>query len=452
MLEPGKFKWHIAPGASQAERIAHYADPGTNFSVVTHQAFRDDLIHLGAKAAGLTEQQMADKLNAMPAPERKAWAAETMKGAGMDHDMLMVDEGHNLLNRAGKENSLLANVVDAVSENTPYYVNSTADTIKNDLSEAHDTLRKMDPARYRDRESFMRRYGIDTEASKDALRREMARYLYADHIKPGIQVHSSEQQVPLSHGQQQAIDEIEANIAKLRISRLGGEADVKAARALSPDSFEGQPEEAHAGIAQHLARSVGVLRQTALARAIDAHPESSKLEAIARYAHARQGKPGVIFARSLDAVENIAKRLTKEGHRVVTITGRDTAKQKSAKRLKFRPDVGEPEADILVASDAGAVGLNAQRGAWLVQNDTPLTAMTHNQRRGRINRLGQLNPEIELTDMVANHPHEREARRRLNQKYGLRDIVTSPLEKLDDRGFAPYLRAARAAQEQDGAR
>lgn len=94
-----------------------------------------------------------------------------MSREGIDFDYLGVDEGHNLLNREGKENSAMANVTDALSSHTPYYVNATADPVKNDASEVFSLLQKMDPDRYTDRDAFMRKYGIDTAASKDNLKR-----------------------------------------------------------------------------------------------------------------------------------------------------------------------------------------------------------------------------------------------------------------------------------------
>lgn len=50
-LEPGKYKWHADPGASRNQRLAALRDPSTHMVVATHQSFRDDMIHLGAKQA-----------------------------------------------------------------------------------------------------------------------------------------------------------------------------------------------------------------------------------------------------------------------------------------------------------------------------------------------------------------------------------------------------------------
>ena len=46
------------------------------------------------------------------------------------------------------------------------------------------------------------------------------------------------------------------------------------------------------------------------------------------------------------------------------------------------------------------------------------------------------------------HPAEERARKRLATKYELRDIVTSPLEGLDDHGIAGYLNRVRAGEKE----
>lgn len=445
-LEPGKFNWHIEPGASREERIAAYKDPSKHFAVVTHQAFRDDMIHLGAKHAGISEAEMADRLRAMSDDERKAWMGDVLQREGISFDFLTTDESHNTLNRAGKDNSNLANVVDAMSRHTPYYLMASGDPVKNDASEIFDLLRKMDPDRYQDRDAFMRRYGADTIASKEALRREMARYVYPSRIDPDVRADRKESVVPLSDGQRKALAELDKHFASARIARMQGRVDVAAMKAISPGSFDGVPEDQHEAVARDLQQNLGILKSAAVNRVIHTHPDNPLLDNVVKHAAERKGKPGVVFAHSLDAVKAIAERLQREGHRVVTITGADSAKEKERKRRMFNPEQGEPEADILVASDAGATGMNIQRGQWLYQFDTPMTALTHAQRNGRIFRTGQKN-DVELIDGVPDHPEVHKARERLRTKYGLRELMTSPMEGLDDTGVAYYIARKRAARE-----
>jgi superfamily II DNA/RNA helicase len=143
----------------------------------------------------------------------------------------------------------------------------------------------------------------------------------------------------------------------------------------------------------------------------------------------------------LDRVDEISKRLTAEGHRVVTLSGADSSKEKDQKKADYQAG----KYDVMIASDAGAVGANLQAGKWLVQFDTPMTAMLHAQRNGRIHRMGQTE-DVELIDLVANHPAERRNRDRLSKKYALRSVMTSPQDGLDEQGLSGYLSRARAGK------
>jgi len=451
-LQPGKYRWHCEPGASREERIKGYRDPANHFCVVTHQAFRDDLIHMAAAADGVSENQVRDRLASMTRAERKAWGKTVMDREGINFDFSAVDEGHNLLDRAGKTDSGMSLAVGAVTDNTPYHVSMTADPVRNDdASEVFSALQKIDPDRYTDRAEFMRRYGIDAVAARDGLQREMARYFYAHTIAPPVRADRKTVTAKLSDGQNKALAGLDKDMASMRLARMSGRVDVEAARRVNPGAFDGVPSNQHQAVAKNLQGALGILRESAMNRVINAHPESGKTEALVEQIKARSGKPGMVFAHSVDAVKTIEARLKREGLRVVTITGADSTAEKDRKRKLFRPEDGsEPGADILVASDAASTGLNAQRGQWLMQYDTPMCAMTHAQRNARIHRIGQKN-DVELVDIVADHPFERRARDRLAKKYAMRDVMTSSAERLDDTGLAHYLRQRDVAdKEQQG--
>lgn len=447
-LEPGKYKWHAEPGASRAERIAAYKDPDTHFVVQTHQSFRDDMIYLGAQHDGVEPSEMTERLRSMSPADRQSWIKGVMEKEGIAFDATMVDEAHETLNREGKQDSTLANVTDALSAHTPYYVYASGDPVKNDVSEAFDLLRKCDPARYADRAAFMRRYGVDTDAARSELKREMARYVYSHTISPDVTAHHNEHAIELSGGQKAALKEMDGHFARARLARMRGQVDVDACRAISPSSFDGVPEDQHHAVAAQLQKSLGMLKPSVERRIINDHPDNAKIEKTVELAKARHGRQGVVFAHSLSAVEATAKRLQAEGFRVVTITGADSSKDKDAKRKKFTPESGDPEADIMVASDAAAVGMNLQSGSYLIQHDTPDTAKNHGQRNARIHRLGQKN-DVELHDLVADHSSERRARARLSKKYGLRELMLSPMDALDDTGLAYFLHQRKVASQAD---
>lgn len=447
-LEPGKFNWHCEPGASRDERIAAYKNPDHHFVVTTHQALRDDLIHLGARGAGMNEADMRERLAGMTRTERKGWMRDVMSREGIDFDYSAVDEGHNLLDRAGKDDSGMSMALGALTDNTKYHVSMTADPVRNDdASEVFSALQKVAPDRYTDRDAFMRRYGADTLSARDGLKQEMSRYFYAHSIQPKVKADRKQVNVELAPGQKTAIAALDKDVAAMRIARMRGAVDVAAAKRVSPEAFASAPPDKHEAIAKGLQSALGVVKETATQRIINEHPESAKADELVRQVKARPGKPGIVFTRSLAAVEQLRKRLEGEGMRVVTISGADSSQEKDRKRQMFSPDSGPAQADVLVASDAASTGLNAQRGQWVMQYDTPATAMTHAQRQARVHRIGQQN-DVELIDIVGDHASERRARARLERKYAMRNLMSSPLEKLDDSGLAYFLQQARASQTQ----
>lgn len=442
-LEPNKFNWHCEPGASRAERIAAYKNPEHHFVVTTHQSLRDDIIHLGAAGAGIPEAEMRNRLGAMTRGERKEWMSGVMKTEGIEFDYSAVDEGHNLLDRAGKDDSGMSLALGSLTDNTPYHVSMTADPVRNDASELYSALQKIDPDRYTDRPAFMRKYGADTLASKDALNREMARNFYAHKIEPKVKTTSSTVNVPLSDLQKTALSTLDKDLSQLRLSRMTGSVDVEAAKRISPGSFKGVQDGQHEAVAKQLQSAIGILKESATRRIIDAHPASAKLDEAVKQVKDRNGKPGIVFAHSLDAVNALKERMEKEGIRVVTISGADSSAEKDRKRKMFSPDGGEEaQADLLIASDAASTGLNAQRGQYVLQYDTPVTAMTHAQRAARVRRIGQKN-DVELIDLVGDHASERRARDRLAKKYQMRELTTSSAERLDDTGVALFLQQGK---------
>jgi len=438
-LEAGQFQWHCAPGASRDERIAAYKNPSNDFCVMTHEAFRSDMLHLGALQAGIDGETMNSQVEAMDHGQRKQWLADVMKAEGIDFDATFVDEAHRTVNREGKDNSSMANVIDALTDNTPYFAYASGDPVKNDASEIHDVLFKMDRDRYADRAAFMRAYGGDTVSAKAALKREMARYGISNVIRPDIEATFSNVDVPLSTEQKVALKTVDRLSAKLRQARMVGEVDVESAKQLSPSAFVGADESQYKTIAEAVQKSIGIAKDAARRRVIYAHTGDNAMvnEAISR-AESRQGKPGVIFAHSRASVQRLVDEFTKRGHRVASITGADSPAEKEKKKLAFQPESGEPKADIMISSDAGAVAMNLQRGQWMIQYDVPDTAMIHGQRSARIWRIGQQN-NVNVDTLVADHPMAHKDLDRVNRKYGLRELVLDPMDALDDTGMAGWI-------------
>src|SRR5262249_5638625 len=136
--------------------------------------------------------------------------------------------------------------VRAASDNTPYYMSATADPIKNDVSELRGLLSTLDPSgQYDDAGAWQRRYGVNTIASAEALKREVAPWVYAHRAERGNAVVRRRGTMPMSDAQRQQYQATLDAAEKLRIARVRGTVDVEAAKVLAPGRFKGiAPDEA----------------------------------------------------------------------------------------------------------------------------------------------------------------------------------------------------------------
>jgi hypothetical protein len=143
-------KWHVKPGESSAERMKAMSDPNTHIITVTHQGLRDDTVKALGTLWGVAPKDAAKQFMTMTRKQRKDAVKQAFTKAGWAQrlDFFSPDEGHVALNRKGKANALLANVMDAVSDNSKYYLPLTGTPTKNDPSEAYDWLTKLRPDEY----------------------------------------------------------------------------------------------------------------------------------------------------------------------------------------------------------------------------------------------------------------------------------------------------------------
>lgn len=448
---PGKYSWLADPTASREERFQAYkADDPTHMVVVTHQTLRDDLIHAMARHRGEDPKKTAEWFNSQPESGQRQAIKSAMEHHGWGVDFLGVDEAHGLLNRQGKENSSMANAIDGFSYHMPHYVSMTGTPVKNDASESFDLLRKLDPQRFQDQGEFMRRYGVDTEASKASLQRLMARYVYSERIPSGVNRAMDTREVNLTPEQKKAYDGLDKAYRRAKQSKLEGKIDVDAVRELAPHRFEGQPEESHEQIAQQVAEGgLGGMLQNRRRQIVNDfdYEHNAKINALREDMTRDKDKPHVIFAHNYGSVSNIKRLCSELGLSVGVVSGKQSAAEKTAARLGFHPEGdAKPKYDVLINTDAGAVGQNLQRGSVLVNYDTPDTSVVHSQRIARIDRIGQKN-DVVVRDYTTKTTFEKRARRRLSKKYGLSSIFQSPSQHLDDEGLASEIQRIQALKE-----
>lgn len=453
LVEPGSLTWAANLGADRTQRLAEHADASTHAVVHTHEAARDDFLHLLGQHWGLEGAAARDKLMSL---DRKGAATEmkaALAKASINYQMLVTDEAHKLLDRTSKPDSVLSRVIQALGDNTPFYQSLSADPIKNDVSELRSLLDKLHPdGRYSDAGAWQRRYGVNTTASAEALKREIAPSVYAASVPTGNQVTRRREVVPMHPKQAGRYAAAMGAFEKLRSARARGIVDVEAAKVLAPDRFATTPEAEHQALAREIQKNPGALKEEALRRIVDEAPrhENAKIQKLLELVkeHPTRDKPVVVFAHRLKAVDEITEALAEQGHRVQQLTGADSADVRDAKRRRFQE---QKDVDVFVLSDAGEAGLNLQRGSRLFQYDAPLTAKTQEQRNGRIDRRGREDPDVELVNLATDSPFDARALTRLQTKGELRQIVTDPSEMIDETGVAKVFGDARRQAASDAA-
>lgn len=449
--EPGKYSWHAHDDTFEGRKAAMTGD--THMVVMTHQTFRDDMVKYLASHQGVSETEAGQRFERMDRPARAAALKAALDHHGIPMDYLAIDEAHDFLNRAGKQDSLMSKVAEAAMDNARYKSLWTGSPVKNDPSEVHDWLSKVDPERFSDRDAFMRRYGVNTTASAEALQRLMDSYSYVDSVRPEISrtvtwgrrdEQGNAAPIPLTPKQQEAYQGVLSAFQRASKAKREGRVDVEACKTLSPNSFADADPAEHERIAAGLMNAIGTLKHSALGRVVNEFPaeHNAKVQHVLEMAQQRksEGKGGVVFARNRASVAMLKEELEKKGLKVGVIDGSTSTEGKGQVRNSF--DRGE--VDVVVCSDAGATGANLQkRGQWLVNYDLPLTQKTLEQRGARIDRLGQ-DKHIELHHLQTDTPYDSDNVKRLAHKRELGEILQGEFRSMDDRGIAGYLHRARA--------
>lgn len=461
-LEPGKYKISANPSLDREGRIAAMKDPDTHMAVFTHQSLRDDLVYLMSQRMGKSDEETKAAFNAMPEHKRKEFLGETLKENGINFDMMTVDESHYEVDRKGKEDSTLSNVLEALSGQTPYYMRQSATPVKNDISEAFDFLRKVAPDRFTDRDAFIKKYGVDSEFSKESLQRLINRYNYASPTETGVKKNFNKETIQLSESQKKAYDEVSEAFRKASRASKAGRIDVEAVKILSPGSFRDKPESEHEAIAERLQGFAGAIKEEAYNRIVNSFdPENNaKISKLVDLVEAKRydqdhsktaskkgdRAPGVVFAHNIASVEAVKTAMEKKGLRVGVIHGAMSGDEKDKVKTGFNPpNPKDRQYDIVVLSDAGATGLNLQNAKYLVNYDLTQTSWVKEQREGRIDRNGQAHDEIDYHDLVTDTEHEKKKWNRIERKAKLGEIFQQDPGSLDDTGLGEFL--AQVKQE-----
>jgi hypothetical protein len=176
-------------------------------------------------------------------------------------------------------------------------------------------------------------------------------------------------------------------------------------RSLLDEEEDGADREGVAGIGEQAVRML----TSAIEKMEAAGDADPKLEAILRYLR-REGwaeRGSILFSQYLDTVKWLAEHLAQAfPTEVVAIYGGQINsfliagdRRRGASREEIQAKVRDRSLRLLVATDAASEGLNLQRLETLINVDLPWNPARLEQRKGRIDRLGQLAANIEILNL-----------------------------------------------------
>lgn len=394
---------------------------GADFVVMTHEGLRKKLLDACAREMQATPDEASRVLLNSSASHVDKIVHSAMRSNNWNFDYFAYDEGHKTLGRAGKADSLLSTLLDSAARlptddnKLPYYVFATADPAKNDVSELHSLLGKIDPDRFpvETRDQFVRAYGRNTQDCAIALRNMMSPYIYTQPAEVPVKQTRGDILLPLTEHEQNIHDAIQAAYQQARLGRSMGQPNIGAEKTLGATN----------------PKALALARDNAISRVLLWSDKSSKAQWVGQKIDENRGRSAVIFARNRASVDALKRMLSDRGHKVETLTGSDSGLSKRRKREAFQ----NKDHDILICTDAAEAGMNLQRGNLMINFDVPMTAKTLEQRIARQVRMGQTS-DVDVFNLVSDCKWDRRNLERLKGKGTLREIITSPFELADDTG------------------
>lgn len=448
--EPGKYKFGTGADKDHSERIGMLKDKKTHMRVLTHQSYAQDVLKLAADHHGVAPEVMEGRLRGMGDKERAQALRDVFDAHGIPQHFTYVDEAHTLTTREGQQETLQSLIIGAAAHpiNSPHALFGSGTPHKNDASEVYSMARLIDPERYGDRAKFVANHGESMAANPDAIRRELAHRTYTARIDPpterraitnptigpdGRKIAGGPLELEPEHAKR--VKAVEDAYQAAKTAREKGEVDVEAVKTLNPGRFEGVPEHQHEAIARELTPHAGIMRETAMRRAINQAPieHNTKLKAMRDVIRhdTGAGKQSIVFTDSLEEARLIHATMEKEGIAAALYHGGLTGDA----RDNFRRDYKSGKIRVGVMTAAGEAGINMQSGEVVHHYDLPMTMKSHAQRVGRAHRQGQTK-DVDVHDWHTNTAYDDAGRRRLREKARLADVFETPLGPMDEHGFA----------------
>ncbi len=146
----------------------------------------------------------------------------------------------------------------------------------------------------------------------------------------------------------------------------------------------------------------------------------------------KHDKKIIVFAVFNHTIEYLRARFAKHGVNTIVINGSLNGQERRENLVEFRDN---PLNKVLIASEVGSEGLDMQFCDALVNYDLPWNPMVVEQRIGRIDRIGQKSPVINIYNMVMQDTIHEKIYYRLLDRIHIFTSCIGDLEAILDSNF-----------------
>lgn len=177
-------------------------------------------------------------------------------------------------------------------------------------------------------------------------------------------------------------------------------------------------------------------RLLAMVARLPSDTKAKRLEAIIEELAKAGHKQVIVFTQYTDTLDYLRGLLVSTGRKILCFSGRGgeyldaSGNWRTISREETKRRFRNGDANILLATDAAAEGLNFQFCGALVNFDSPWNPMRIEQRIGRIDRLGQQFPEIRIVNLMYEDTVETDVYRALRSRIGLFTAVVGKLQPI----------------------
>ena len=150
----------------------------------------------------------------------------------------------------------------------------------------------------------------------------------------------------------------------------------------------------------------------------------------------KTGHPIIVFTQYMDTLNHLCYRLSAYAPELATYTGeggRWFAKAEGRDRVtkqELVEAVRNAQVTVLLCTDAASEGLNLQAASKLINYDLPWNPMRVEQRIGRIDRIGQRAPVVEIVNFTIPGTVEEDVYRALADRIDIFDGLVGELQPI----------------------